>query len=150
MSQTDLVLLDTSVVLHVVRGNEYAERIDKAYDLRGRAEKPLISVVTVGECHSFAFRRGWGDAKREKLDELLRELVIVDIHNATVLRHYAEIDAFLKKNGRALSDNDTWIAATARAANAILLTTDKDFDPLDPQFIRHVYFPANAKVVAPS
>jgi len=32
--------------------------------------------------------------------------------------------------GRTVRDNDTWIAATAAATNAVLLTTDKDFDPL--------------------
>jgi predicted nucleic acid-binding protein len=75
------------------------------------------------------------------LDGLLRELTVVDIHNLTVLDHYARIDAFAKRNGHALSDNDTWIAATCAAADATLLTNDKDFDALDGEHIRRIYVP---------
>ena len=37
--------------------------------------------------------------------------------------------------GRSLGKNDLWIAATAHATNACLLTTDRDFDDMDPLFI---------------
>ena len=33
-------------------------------------------------------------------------------------------------------DNDLWIAATAAATAAHLITTDADFDPLHPAYIR--------------
>ena len=134
-----LLLLDTSVVLHVVRGDAVALRMDKAYNLRGRAEWPLISVVTVGEARSFALQRGWGSAKVEKLDKVLHEFVVVDISSAAILEKYAQIDAYLRRNGKALGKNDVWIAATAAATGALLLTNDKDFDPLDPLFLQNAY-----------
>jgi tRNA(fMet)-specific endonuclease VapC len=56
-----------------------------------------------------------------------------------VLDRYAQIDAHLKKSGRTLGKNDVWIAATAAATGALLLTNDKDFDPLDSLFLKHVY-----------
>ena len=34
-----------------------------------------------------------------------------------------------------MGKNDLWIAAVAVAANGWLLTTDKDFLPLDPYFL---------------
>lgn len=136
-----LLLLDTSIVLHLVRGNEVAERVDAAYALRTRVDRPLISIVTLGEARSFALQRAWGDAKSDVLEGLLRELTVVDIHNASVLAQYAKIDAFAKRNGRSLSDNDTWIAATAAAADAVLITNDKDFDVLHGQFIERIYVP---------
>lgn len=139
MKQGDLLLLDTNVVLQLVRGNEVGERIDRQFGLRGRAEKPLISIVTVGECRAFAAHRSWGDNKQALLDAILHELVIVDINNGTVLRAYANIHVYLTKNGRNVAHNDIWIAATASATGALLLTTDKDFDPLNPTFIRHHY-----------
>jgi tRNA(fMet)-specific endonuclease VapC len=139
-----LLLLDTSVVLHVVRGDAVAKRMDQAYNLRGRAERPLISVVTVGEGRSFAIQRGWGSAKVETLDRLLHEFVVVDINNAAVLDKYAQIDAQMKKNGRALGKNDVWIAATAAVTGALLLTNDKDFAPLDPLFLAHAYVDPNS------
>jgi predicted nucleic acid-binding protein len=56
-----------------------------------------------------------------------------------VLDRYAEIDAFLTQSGRTVSDNDVWIAACAAAADATLLTTDRDFDPLDPRYMERVW-----------
>lgn len=58
----------------------------------------------------------------------------------TVLDKYAEIDCFLIEKGYSLGDNDVWIAATAAAAGAILLTSDKDFDPLHDVFLTRIYF----------
>ncbi len=139
MKPGEPLLLDTNVLLHLVRGNEVGERIDRSFGLRTRTEKPLMSIVTVGECHAFAAYRGWGSEKKAALDALLHELVIVDINNGTVLRAYADIDAYLTKNGKTVGNNDVWIAATAKAAGALLLTTDTDFAPLDPKFIRHHY-----------
>ena len=136
-----LVLLDTTVVLHLVRGNEIGERMDRAYDLRGRAERPLISVVTVAEARAFALKLGWGEVKVKTLDELLRQLVVVDINHAQVLRLYAEIDAFLEQSGYSVRDNDKWIAATAGATQAVLITNDKDFDPLDGKLLTRIYVP---------
>ena len=40
--------------------------------------------------------------------------------------------------------NDMWIAATAKAAGAVLLTGDSDFRWLDPHFIRVEYVPRTA------
>jgi tRNA(fMet)-specific endonuclease VapC len=42
--------------------------------------------------------------------------------------HYAEIRTFLEKKGTPISPNDLMIAATARAANAVLVTANhRDF-----------------------
>ena len=37
-----------------------------------------------------------------------------------------------------MAQNDLWIAATAAAPGAVLMTTDTDFDHLDPQFLTRV------------
>jgi tRNA(fMet)-specific endonuclease VapC len=52
------------------------------------------------------------------------------------IRAYAVIDAYARRAGHPLGDNDAWIAATAAVTGARLLTTDKDFDRLDPMFLR--------------
>ncbi len=38
-----------------------------------------------------------------------------------------------------MGKNDLWIAATANATGALLLTTDKDFDHLDGAFLNRVW-----------
>ena len=44
-----------------------------------------------------------------------------------------------------MGKNDLWIAATAKATGATLLTTDKDFDHLYPGQINRIYIdPASA------
>jgi tRNA(fMet)-specific endonuclease VapC len=128
--------LDTSVVIHVCRGKETGQKIDSAYGLRDRPSRPLICVVTVGECLAFARRRNWGVAKLDALHELLREFVVVDINSREVLDRYAELSAAGVSKGWNLGENDLWIAATASAANALLLTTDADFDRVDPSLLR--------------
>lgn len=135
-----LLLLDTSVILHLLRGKATGLAIDTAYGLRTRAERPLVSVVSVGEILSFATQRGWGAGKVDQLKKLVEELVVVDVRSQSVLQRYAAIDSYLVKNGRRVGDNDTWIAATAAATGAILLTTDKDFDPLDGHLITRIWF----------
>jgi tRNA(fMet)-specific endonuclease VapC len=135
-----LLLLDTSVILHLLRGKATGLAIDAAYGLRNRPERPLVSVVSVGELLSFAAQRGWGTGKVDQLKKLVEELVVIDVRSQTVLQHYAAIDSFLVKTGRKVGDNDTWIAATSAATGAILLTTDKDFDPLDGHLITRIWF----------
>ena len=50
--------------------------------------------------------------------------------------HYAEIDAHLQLRGHKMGKNDLWIAATTVSLGATLLTTDRDFDELDPLFLK--------------
>lgn len=134
-----LLLLDTNIVIHLVRGGLLGQTIDRRFQLRARPERPLVSVVTLGEALAFARQRGWGAARIERLRELLRELVPVNLNSQPVLERYAEISEFLRRNGRTLSDNDVWIAACASAAEATLLTTDRDFDPLAAQYLDRVW-----------
>src|SRR5262245_32927932 len=95
-----LLLLDTNIVLHVARGKATGEALDKAFGLRARAERPLISIITVGELLAFARRRNWGEAKITRLQQLTEEFVVIDVRNQAVLEKYAEIDAYLVKRGR--------------------------------------------------
>lgn len=125
-----LVLLDTSLLIHLLGATALGARAASEHSLRSRSERPLISIVTVGEALAFARKRGWGAPRVTTLRELIQQLVIVDIHSDEVLQNYAAFDAFCEAHGRALGKNDLWIAATAAAAGALLLTTDKDFDPL--------------------
>lgn len=140
MSTSGLLLLDTSVVLHVARGRATGDALDRAFGLRSRLDRPLISIITVGELLAFAKQRGWGSAKLERLEVLVRELIVVDVRSRSIVDRYAEIDTFMVKHGHLVGDNDAWIAATAAAAGAVLLTTDKDFDPMHGRFLTRVYF----------
>jgi tRNA(fMet)-specific endonuclease VapC len=131
-----LIVLDTSILVHVARNNKLGQKINAQYDLANRAVRPLISVVTTGELFALARKWSWGEEKVEKLKSIIRDLTVVDIRPQVVIDRYAEIDAYSEQIGRSLGNNDAWIAATAAAAPAWLLTTDRDFDHLHPKFIQ--------------
>jgi predicted nucleic acid-binding protein len=58
MTAPGLLLLDTSVLLHLLRGTAVGRSMDEAYALSTREERPLISIVTVGEVMAIARRTG--------------------------------------------------------------------------------------------
>lgn len=135
----DLVLLDTTVLVQLIRANQAGKRIDEQLGLSDRAERPLISVVTVGELRALAIKLGWGDRKQAQLNNLVRQVVVVDIRDEAVIQRYGEIDHYSErevKPARPLGQNDMWIAACASVYDAHVVTADLDFDHLSPRFIR--------------
>lgn len=133
-----LFLLDTNIVLTLVRGNALATFIDEAFGLRASKVRSLVSVVTHGEVRVLAGRNGWGTKKLAALQNALDNLVTVDINHPDVLDAYVAIDLYSQGHpdgARKMGKNDLWIAACAKAAGATLLTTDKDFEHLDQSFL---------------
>ncbi len=135
MSAT-LFLLDTSVLLYLVRGSALAESIDESYGLRQSAERPLVSRVTHGEIRSMARRNRWGARKLGALENALSNVVTVEIQHPAVVEAYVVVDNYSQSVGRPMGQNDLWIAACAKASGATLLTTDGDFRHLDPDPLR--------------
>ena len=121
-------LLDTNIVVALTRDKQLGKHIDASYQLSAGLHRCVISIVTAGELYSLARYLGWGQKKRESLDEILEKLVWIDINHPDLLRAYGEIDADCTKGGCRMSKNDAWIAATAQVTGLTLLTTDKDFD----------------------
>jgi predicted nucleic acid-binding protein len=137
-----LYLLDTNVVLALVRGKALGVRIDATFGLSTGKRRAAISVVTHGEVRVLASRNGWGEPKLEALENALDALVTVDLNVAEVIDAYVAIDLYSQQHpdgARNMGKNDLWIAACARASGATLLTTDKDFDHLDPSLVSVEY-----------
>ena len=137
-------LLDTNVLVAFIRGGSFREHIENRYDPFGEQNTAIISVVTVGEIESFALRNGWGIRKLTNLSELLSSLIVTDINVRSVIKKYAEIEAFsqnklphkpLPTTARNMGKNDLWIAATAAVIGAKLLTTDTDFEHLNGEYL---------------
>lgn len=61
---------------------------------------------------------------REKVDRFLLNVAVKDLDDLAA-EHYSEIRANLEVIGQSIGPNDLFIAATARAAGAILVTTDE-------------------------
>jgi len=56
-----IYLLDTSVILPLVRGNALGKHIDQRFGLQASAQRPFVSVVSLGEVRVLAKRNDWGD-----------------------------------------------------------------------------------------
>ena len=68
-------LLDTNVVLALIRANPLGHFIDQQYGLRAALNRSMICVVTVGEMMSLVRQFNWGQSKRDELQSLLNEVV---------------------------------------------------------------------------
>ena len=149
-------LLDTGILLGFVRGAAYAAYTERKFAVNQPPNVSLMSVVSKGELYSLAIQLGWGNSKRQSLEHLLLQIPHVDINKDPIIRRYAEIDAFSQNKdisrplasgltSRNMGKNDLWIAATTSVLNASLLTTDKDFDHLNGQFLDVIYIDRHLK-----
>ena len=130
---TPVYLLDTNIVLHMVRGGDLGKHLAATFGLTSTVNRPLVSVVTHGELLLIAARNGWGKEKRAALENALDNLVTIDLNDRAVLSAYVEVQVYSGQSAggsRELKANDGWIVACAKAADATLLTTDRDFSHL--------------------
>ena len=130
-----LVLLDTSVLVHLARQDPTGVWIEDQFALSARADRPLISTITEGEILGFSRQRNWGAPRVAELTRLLGELVRVDAGLPEVVDAYADLTVLDVQGGHNTKDNDLWIASTPKATAAVLLTCDHDFDWLHPAVI---------------
>lgn len=139
MGSATTYLLDTNVLVALIRAGKLGKHIEQAYQLSAQPFKPLISVVTIGEMMKLAKDFMWGEKKVAQLQGLLAKLVCVDINRSEILDAYAEISHITEKEVGKKPQNDYWIAATAKVTGAVLLTTDADFDHLHEKYIRRIF-----------
>lgn len=133
-----LYLLDTNILVHLIRDDTTGQHIRTVYNPLMVEPCPLISVVTTGELRSLIYQFHWGRNKADQALFLLNYFKEVPIHDRDIIEAYATMDAYSEAFGRSMGKNDLWIAATAKVTGATILTTDKDFDHLSPQFLHRI------------
>lgn len=142
------VVLDTNILIHINRGNAIANQVK---EFVGKLEEPqlFITVVNIAEAESLVVQWNWKQETAKRLRENIEKFVCIDIEqsNNELLDAYVSIDNYSKRKAKSpkgellpqsakpMKKNDLWVAAIAHALDAILLTTDGDFDHLD-----QVYF----------
>ncbi len=141
LAPLDLLLIDTSALVHWVRQDSTGRHLLQRYDLESRPERPLVSSVTEGEILGLASCWNWGDRKRQFLDTILSELVRFEAGLPAVVDAYAELYFEDQRGGRNTGENDLWIAACARASRAVLLTCDRDISWMAPAWLTVEYVP---------
>lgn len=134
-------ILDTSILLHYVRQSPLSKRIENDHQLMTQDVVPLVAAVSIGEIEGFVQRSKWGEKKMNILKKLLSKILIIDIagQDENLMKAFATLNNYSRNNlpdkplGKSVSigQNDLWIAAVAKVANAELITTDGDFDHLN-------------------
>lgn len=148
-----LHLLDTNILIALMTGRELGQYIDATYALRASKQRSLVCSVTHGELWALAHVNKFGEPKRQAIRDMLDSLVTIDIGNAAIVEAYVAVYAAFRDHPKGsrvnVGENDMWIAATARTAGAILLTTDKHFLPLFSGVVEGVHIPTTSRL-APS
>ncbi len=146
-----LYLLDTNILVGYIRGATWAREVHDKYNLSDSDAMVFTSIICHGEMLALARKLNWGKNKQAELEKILNEISMIDINHKEILDAYALIDAWTHGKSVAcqqspppkpaipMGQNDLWIAATARASNATLLSTDKDFAHLNRVWIEYVY-----------
>jgi predicted nucleic acid-binding protein len=109
-----------------------ASETGRAVDESGLPEDPVLSVVTLAELQAGVLAARDSDARARRLATLDRYSLIevLDVTEA-VVTEWARLRVHLAEQGRRLTVNDLWIAASAVAHRLPIVTQDDDFDPLD-------------------
>ena len=142
-------VLDTNVLLHIIRNSKTWEFIDFYYKPFEAENETFLSFVSVAEVLSIAKQSGWGKEKMMNLAQTLAKMEIMTVSGEAddlLIQGYVEIDSYSQNKGsiplpqgissRNMGKNDIWIAATAYILEAELITTDRDFLHLDQVFFK--------------
>jgi tRNA(fMet)-specific endonuclease VapC len=134
-----MYVIDTNVWMHVVRGKIAIEKVYSLAKISVSKERPIIIPAAVkAELESLALQHRWTTVKQQLLEYHFDHCILLNT-NQRIISIYAHIDAFSQGrlptqptglSARNMGKNDLWIAATAIAAKALLITTDSDFDHL--------------------
>jgi tRNA(fMet)-specific endonuclease VapC len=141
LSPNALLSLDTNVLIHWIRQNDIGVYLRNTYQLQSRLDRPVFSTVAEGELRGPARCWKWGAKKLDALDEILAELVRVDAGAPDVIDAYAELYEADQTGGHCTGENDLWIAATSKAAGAVLLTCDQDCLWMNPRYLTVEHVP---------
>ena len=150
-------VLDTGLLLGFSKNAPWANRVREECKLFAADATVYTSIVCHGEMLAIAERRQWQEAKRAKLREILKGIPAMGIDAPEILSAYAKISAWTKhgksvapsgekppKPAISMAHNDLWVAATAYASRATLLSTDKDFEHMHDIWFPYVYVDRNS------
>lgn len=121
---TRKLILDTNIVSYILKKSPFA----RPYLPHLRGKLLFLSFISVGELFLWAESGDWGQQRRMKLEEELRNYAVIP-YDHEIARSYARIAAECKRNGRSIGLHDAWIAACAVRHGVPLVTHNaKDFE----------------------
>lgn len=124
-------VLDTNIFLYAIqRKVQSLDSLDAITNLpQVQNWIYLTPWVVIAELRYFVIKRNWGEEKKKILNYFISKLQNISPNEETI-ENYARLKLFAERKGKAMQANDLWIAATACAAQAVLVTNDNDFEIL--------------------
>lgn len=117
---TESVVVDSDVVSFLFKRDSRAEIYRR--HLLGRIL--VISFMTVAELDLWALQHDWGEARRSRMEELLRNFLVYSFHRSLCSK-WAEVTDNARRGGRPITCADAWIAATALLHGIPLITHNR-------------------------
>jgi len=113
--------LDTCTVVGFLRAKseKIRERLNSVHPNQIAISKVVRAELIVG-----CLRSQRPAFHRERVDEFLQRITVVDFDDQAA-EHYAKIRFHIETLGKPIGPNDLFIAATARASNATLVTINE-------------------------
>jgi tRNA(fMet)-specific endonuclease VapC len=125
-----IFLLDTTALSDLMRGQARGE----AYLAQlSPMDRVVVCTIVRGEVRYGIERLAPGKRRQDleaKAAKLLESLACESVPEAAA-DHYARIKAASRAKGLPMDENDLWIAATALALGATLVSRDSDFGAVD-------------------
>lgn len=142
-------VLDTSIIILMMKSKKFSAYFQEHF-LQDPSNSFSICFVSLGEIDSIAKQNQWGSNKMKELNGLLKNISIIPLNHKKYSQTYGEIDAYSQgklkgigfpsnSSARNMGKNDLWIAAVARALEATLITSDKDFEHLNGVLLQVEY-----------
>jgi len=122
-------LLDTTTFSHLMRDDTNVRARVRAL---AAVDRLAISSTVRGEI-LYGIERLPQGQRRQALEAKAQQLfgaVACEAVEPAVADQYARLKRAAERAGTALDENDLWIAATAQALGAVLVTADSDFSRL--------------------
>ena len=117
-----MYLLDSCICIDFLRG-----RLPYAYDLMRNSDPRLFKIPAVveGELLVGVEKSSRPEKARWLVDEFTLPFDVLPF-DSDCAREYGRIRALLERSGKKIGHNDLFIAATALANNAVLVTNNMD------------------------
>lgn len=110
-------IIDADWIIEITRGNRPVARTVQALS----PEMVAVSWLTIGEVYEVAFNTSHPRAHIEMIQSYMQKFEVVGVDGETMER-FAEIRAFLRRQGQMISDMDIVLAATALRHDMTVLT----------------------------
>lgn len=117
------MLTDTNVVIAAFR--EEARVLEKLRKIP--SEQIFVTVIVLGELHYGARKSARTEENLRRLEAFTENSNVLPCDAATA-RVYGSVREALRRKGRPIPDNDTWIAAVALQHDLVLASRDAHFE----------------------